>query len=286
MNGQAEGLRRLVQQASRKRARCARVIAITSGKGGVGKSNLAANMGAYLASSGQRTAVLDADLGLANVNILLGVNPMYDIGHVISGQKRLLEIGVSGPAGLQLFPGGSGLYEVANLSPWRLETFLCSLAEVEEVYDLLLVDTGAGLSEAVIKLVLSAAEVLLVTTPEPPALADAYGMVKIIAQRSPGARVHVVVNMVRQIGEGQMVFQHLWQGAQRFLGFELNLLGEVPYDPAVNRAVQEQTPFVLAYPRSPAGRAVAEVASELIGTRTPTAGGLRGLIRRMWRARG
>lgn len=283
MRDQAEGLRRLVRKASPVKSNYARVIAITSGKGGVGKTNLAANLGTCLARLGQRTAILDGDLGLGNVEIVLGVTPVYDLGDVISGRKRLAEIAVAGPAGLTVFAGGSGLYDLANLSSWHLQRLCQSVVEVEETCDLLLVDTGAGLNEAVVKLVLSAAEVLLVTTPEPPALADAYGMVKVIARRSPGARVRVVVNMVRQVGEGQMVFNHLKEAAERYLGFRLAFLGEIPYDAVVSQAVQEQTPFVISHPRSRAGRAVEEAARNLVGLRTPTAGGLRGLIGRMLR---
>lgn len=284
MNYQAERLRRLAQGLTPGRQGYARVVAVTSGKGGVGKTNLAANLGTCLCAYGHRTAILDGDLGMANVNIVLGVNPSYDIGHVLSGEKRLLEIAAPGPAGLQVFAGGTGLYDVANLSAWRLESLLGALAEVEEVCDFLLVDTGAGLGQAVIRLVLSAAEILLVTTPEPTALADAYGLVKVVAQRSPGARVHLVVNMVHREGEGDQVFQNFQRAVRRFLQFDLSYLGEVPFDPMVAKAVQEQVPFVLKYPNSRAGRAVGKLAGNLLGLEVPTAGGIRGLFRRMFRS--
>lgn len=269
-----------------RKARCARVIAVTSGKGGVGKSNITANLGICLAQLGARPGILDGDLGLANISILLGMSPRHDLSDVITGRRRMAEIGTPGPAGLLLFAGGSGLYDIANLTGQQLQRLLKSVDELEALCDLLLVDTGAGLNEAVIRLVLSAAEVLLVTTPEPPALADAYGMIKVIAQRSPGARVHVVINMVRRPGDGERVFASLSQTAARFLDFDLYLLGEVPFDPAVQRAVLEQTPVVLTYPHAAASRAVEGVARVLLGFQAPTAGGWRGLLRRMWGGRG
>lgn len=285
MNYQAERLRQLAQKLAPKRPAYARVVAVTSGKGGVGKTNLAANLGTSLCKLGYRTALLDGDLGLANANIVLGVNPRYDISHVLSGEKALKDIAAEGPAGLQVFPGGTGLYEAANLPAEGLESLLNSLASLEAAFDLLLVDTGAGLGEAVISLVLSAAEIMLVTTPEPTALADAYGLLKVVARRSPGARVHVVVNMVHRDGEGEQVFRHFQRAARQFLGFDISFLGEVPFDAVVGRAVQEQVPFVLTYPNSRAGRAVSNLARHLVDLDVPTAGGIRGLFRRMFRAR-
>lgn len=283
MIDQADELRRLVQQNMKVRPGRTRAIAVTSGKGGVGKSNISANLAICLAKMGYRMGILDGDLGLANVNIILGVNANYDIGHVISGQKRITEIAVPGPQGLQVFAGGSGLYEMANLSSLRLESLMRAIGDVDTLCDTLLIDTGAGLAESVIRLVLSAAEVLVITTPEPTALTDAYGIIKVIARRSPGSRVHLVVNMVRREGQGLDVFHHFQGAINKFLKFEVHYLGEVPYDPVVTRAVQEQTPFVLAYPHSHAAQAVENLARNLMGIEVSTAGGIRGLFQRMLR---
>ncbi|NLN19619.1 MAG: MinD/ParA family protein [Firmicutes bacterium] len=278
MRDQAAVLRRMVQ----RRTPFTRVIAVTSGKGGVGKSNITANLGVSMAQLGARPAILDGDLGLANVSILFGMNPPYDLRDVLSGRQRISEIAVSGPGGVLLLAGGSGLYEIANPAAEQLDHLLASLSELESLCDVLLVDTGAGLNESVIRLVLSAPDVLLVTTPEPPALADAYGMVKVIAHRSPETRVHVVMNMVRRVGDGKRVFEGLHQAAAHFLSFDLQFLGEVPFDAALARAVVEQTPVVLAYPHTAVSRALGRLAGTLLGLPTPTAGGWRGLLRRMW----
>lgn len=283
MNDQAESLRLLTRKQQGIRREPARVLAITSGKGGVGKTNLAVNLGACLAGRGLRTALLDGDLGMANVDIILGLNPAHTIADVIAGHKRLLEVASAGPQGLQVFSGGSGLYEMANLSTWQLEHFAGSLAELDEVCDLLLIDTGAGLSQGVVRLVLSAAEVIVVTTPEPTALADAYGIVKVVARRSPGTKVHVVVNMVKHEGEGEALFGHFQKAAHRFLQLDLNYLGHIPFDPLVSRCVQEQTLFLMEQPNSRAAQAVQNIARNLLGLEVPTAGGLKGLITRMTR---
>jgi len=275
---QAAGLRRMVQ----RKTPLARVIAVTSGKGGVGKSNITANLGVSMAQLGARPAILDGDLGLANVSILFGMNPPHDLRDVLSGRRKLSEIAIPGPEGVLLFAGGSGLYDIANPAAEQLDHLLVSLSELERLCDVLLVDTGAGLSESVIRLVLSAADVLLVTTPEPPAVADAYGMVKVIAQRSPETRVHVVMNMVRRAGDGQRAFEGLHQAAAHFLGFDLQFLGEAPFDSALAQAGVEQTPVALAYPHTAASRALGRLARALLGLQTPTAGGWRGLLRRMW----
>jgi flagellar biosynthesis protein FlhG len=283
MIDQAERLRQLVRQSIHPLPPRSRAIAITSGKGGVGKTNIAANLATYLALQGQRTAILDGDLGLANVNIVLGVAAPYDIGHVVSGHKRLSEIAAPGPAGLQVFAGGSGLYDVANLSGQRLDSFLHDLVELDRICETLFIDTGAGLSEAVIRLVISAAEVIVVTTPEPTALTDAYGIIKVITRRNPATRVRLVVNMVQYEGEGQLVFNQFQGVVERFLQFRPHYLGEVPQDPMVTRAVREQKPFALAYPNSKAAKAIERLAANLMGWQAPTAGGIRGLFQRMLR---
>lgn len=286
MTDQAESLRVLSQQRWRERPEPARVIAITSGKGGVGKTNLVVNLAACLSRMGYRTAVLDGDLGMANVDILLGLNPPYNIVDVIAGRKRLMEVAAIGPLGMQVFAGGSGLYELANLNIWQLEKFTNSLAELDEVCDVLLIDTGAGLSQGVVRLVLSAVEVIVVTTPEPTALADAYGIVKVVARRSPGTRVHVAVNMAYSSEEGEALFGHFQRATRRFLELELNYLGYVPFDNLVSRCVQEQCLFTVEYPNSKVARAVEQIAHNLVGVQVPMAGGLKGLVTRMARLLG
>lgn len=274
---------REMAQAHRAAARGARVIAVTSGKGGVGKTNLAVNLGVALVQQGKRVALLDADLGLANVDLVLGIDPQYTLSDVVYGERALAEVIVQGPAGLQVVAGGSGVYELANLSQWRLERFLRALETLDASLDVLLLDTGAGIGRQVLSFALASRELVVVTTPEPPAMADAYSIIKLVAVRCPEARLWVVVNMVPSHREGEAVFQRLATVAQRFLGVRPEYLGSLPRDEAVVRAVQRQEPFVLAFPHAPASRAVAAIASRLLGLPKPDTGGVATMLQRILR---
>lgn len=245
-----------------------RVLAISSGKGGVGKSNLSVNLAVVFTQRGHRTYLLDADLGLGNVEILLGLSPGYDLSHVILGQRTLREIVVSGPQGLQIVPGGSGWRELAQLSSARLQRLLEDLYSLDENADFILIDTGAGIGDNVIQFALVAHEVVLVTTPEPTALADAYGLSKVVMAENPQARLRLVVNLVAGESEALAIHRRLNQVMQRFLKREIEMLGWIPRDGAVTAAVSRQEPFVLAYPRSPATRAVHRIADSLLGSST------------------
>ncbi len=261
----------------------ARAVVVSSGKGGVGKTNLAVNLAIALARSGQRVGLLDADLGLANIDIVLGVTPTYNLSHVIAGHKSLGEIALRGPEGVILYAGGSGVQELANLSPWRVDHFIRSLGELDAHLDLLLIDTGAGLSHTVTAFLLAVPEVILVTTPEPTAVADAYGVVKVLAGRNPEVRVQLVVNMAQDQAQAEEVWRALTAVSRQYLSQAptLDLLGWVPFDPAVRRAVLQQVPFLLAAPASRAAREVYAIAARLRGTPPRGATGIRRLFARV-----
>lgn len=280
---QAEALRTLVGGGDPARSR---VIAVTSGKGGVGKTNLAVNLGIALAQRGLKTGILDADLGLANVDIVLGMSPPLNLGHVLDGEKSLAEVMVVGPEGLRLIAGGSGVYELANLSQWRLERFIRTMQELDMSLDVLFVDTGAGISHNVLAFLLAACELLVVTTTEPTAIADAYGVIKVTSAKNPSARIHLVVNMAPGEDEAEAASRSLASVVRRFLTLEIDYLGYVPRDIAVNRAVQDQIPFVLAYPGSRAAQNVQRIASRLsrVEEAVPR-GGLAALFSRMAKGR-
>jgi MinD-like ATPase involved in chromosome partitioning or flagellar assembly len=186
---QATGLRAL---AARRRAfdpgrrlgETTRVVAVTSGKGGVGKTSVAVNLGVALARRGKRVIVLDCDLGTANVDVMLGLHPRYSLQHVLSRQRRLDEVAVTGPSGLRIIPGGSGLPELANLTDERREELLAIFAQLDGHADILLLDTGAGISANVLRFVVAAGEAIVVTTPEPPAVTDAYALIKVASQQA------------------------------------------------------------------------------------------------------
>lgn len=289
---QAEVLRRWRQMrltaAQRQRSDAkARVIVVSSGKGGVGKTTVATNIGILLAQRGLRVGILDADLGLANVDLMLGLSSRYNLSHVVFGEKTLTEIEVEGPAGLRIYPGGSGLEEMANLNRDQLEHFLEGLSDLDQRLDLLLIDTGAGISHSVTSFLWSAPEVLLVTTPEPPAITDAYAVLKSVSHYNSRAHVHLVVNMVRSQQEAEGVFRNLHLTAQRFLKSmcTFHLLGCVPLEPRTRRAVVEQQPLALAHPSSRFTRSLAKMAADLHGTEVPEQEhyGVAGLFDRLWR---
>ncbi len=241
-----------------------RVIAVTSGKGGVGKTNLSVNLGIALAQMENRVLLFDADLGLANVDVVLGLAPQYNLSHVLQGTKSMDEVITQGPGGLKVIPSGSGDYKLANLNEYALEECLQQLNKIEEFTDIMIVDTGAGISNSVLKFVLAAEEVLIVTTPEPTAITDAYGILKMIIQHDLESKVNLVVNMVKNETEGKEVMERLASVSKRFLGVELESLGFIPYDQTVSKSIKAQQPFMLSQPRSLAAQSVRMLAEKLL----------------------
>jgi flagellar biosynthesis protein FlhG len=263
MADQAERLREIVR-GSKNPASQTRVIAVTSGKGGVGKTNFSVNLGIALARLGARPLLVDADLGLANVDVIMGIIPPYNLGHVILGEKKISDVMINGPAGLRVIASGSGVYRLANLSEKSLEQCLQDLNEIEKYTDIMIIDTGAGLSKNVLKFVLAAGEVIVVTTPEPTSITDAYGVIKVVASSDQNTSIWVVVNMVRNEEEGAQVVDRLATVSKRFLGVELSALGYIPYDSIVTKAVKEQQPFIISHPRSMAGQSITLIARNLL----------------------
>lgn len=270
MKDQAEKLRSMAQSIKNKIEadmikgfKHTRVIAVTSGKGGVGKTNLALNLAIAMAQSGLRVVLFDADMGLANVDIIMGLTPKYNLYHVIRKEKEIKDILISGPKGLRIIPGGSGIFEMANLSEEELKRVITELAKLDGDADYMVIDTGAGISNNVISFVLSADEIIVVTTPEPTSLTDAYGIIKTVATREAGGNIFAIVNRVSSEAEGIIVGQKLKSVTQRFLGVELEILGYVIEDRAVEEAVMKQEPFMISYPTSTAARNVAAIASRL-----------------------
>ncbi|MBO8127492.1 MAG: MinD/ParA family protein [Firmicutes bacterium] len=260
-----------------------RVIAVTSGKGGVGKTNFAVNLGVALAQGGRQVALLDADLGLANIDIVLGIIPQYTLVNVLRGEKTLPEIIVPGPGGLQVMAGGSGVYELANVSAWRLDQLIKSFGELEKSLDFFLIDTGAGIGQHVLAFLKSAEETVVVTTPEPTAVTDAYGLIKMLLLGSPEAKVKVVVNMVESEEEARQVYARLDAACSKFLGVQVGFLGYILRDRVVEKAVKEQIPFVVARPNSKAARCILEIAGRIasLPQENANAGGLRAMFKKM-----
>jgi flagellar biosynthesis protein FlhG len=265
---QAAALRDLMRPAPRQPLRQTRVIAVASGKGGVGKTNLTVNLAIALAREGKRVVVLDGDLGLANVDVLLGIHPRYTLEHVVSGQRSLGEVMVQAPGGIWVVPGASGLEEMANMSEESRQHLIAALAELDGRADLLLIDTAAGISREVSAFLEAAPEVIVVTTPEPTAITDAYALIKVAsANASPTFRL--VVNQANDVGEALAVARKLQSVARQFLNIEIQSLGYVPTDRSVSRSTRGQVPLLVGYPSSPAALRIVELARRLSSTAGP-----------------
>jgi len=242
----------------------AHTIVVTSGKGGVGKSNLAANLAVALGQRGARVLLLDGDLAQANLDLLLGVHPRWDLQHVLSGQKTLDEIVVNGPANVRLVPAASGAPELADLDDYRRELLVRSLGTLDSGADVVLIDTASGVSRQTTEFCRIAHDVLVVTTPEMPAFSDAYALVKLLQQQGGLARApKLVVNMATGAEDAEDTSHRIRLVARRFLQLELECLGVVPYDPHVPRAVRQQEPVLTAFPKSPAAAAYRALAAQL-----------------------
>lgn len=261
-DGKTPSIEKVLQEVP-KPARVTRVIAVASGKGGVGKTNLAINMGILFAREGKRVIVMDADLGLANVNVILGVIPKYNLLHVLKGQKTLSEIIIDTPQGIKIIAGASGFSKLANLSEKEREVFVQSVDELSSE-DILIIDTGAGVSRNVLSFVMAADEAIIVTTPEPTAITDAYGIIKAISTESSRTITKLIVNRVSSFNEGKQVADRVINIAGQFLNVKVENLGMVFDDEAVLKSVRKQRPFVLAYPKSKATLSVDHIVKRLL----------------------
>jgi flagellar biosynthesis protein FlhG len=258
MVDQASGLRELARQKRR-----ATVIAITSGKGGVGKSNIAVNLATQLASVGKEVVLLDADLGLANADVLCNIDLPFNLAHVISRKKTLREVMVRTPGGFRLVGGASGLARMADLDELDRGRIVDALAELEQEADIILIDTGAGISPNVLSFTRAADHVLIVTTPEPTAITDAYAVIKVISRDGNCRRISLLVNQVTSPIEARLVHDRISRVARQFLGVSVFDGGHVVLDANVPACVRKRQPFMLASPHCPAAHCVAQLAMRL-----------------------
>lgn len=239
---------------------CTRVITVTSGKGGVGKTNVVANLAVGLARAGKQVLVLDADLGLGNIDVLLGLVPRYTLEHVLSGSHHLSDIIIEGPAGIHVLPAGSGLPRLTSLTDLQQLILQGELETVADRVEVLLIDTGAGVSPNVTYFAAAAQETIVVISPEPTSLTDAYALIKVLCRDHRERRFHVLVNMVKSQREATQTFRKLDIAAERFLNVSLEYLGFIPLDDYLPMAVVEQKAVTERFPCSPAGRAFVQLA--------------------------
>jgi flagellar biosynthesis protein FlhG len=256
-----------VEPPTRSGRRPAPVLAITSGKGGVGKTNIAANVAICLAAYQKHVLLVDADLSLGNLDLIMDLRSKYNISHVLSEQKRIEDIVQHGPRGLRVICGASGLERLAEISEVEQHRILQHLSRLQDQTDTLVIDTAAGISNAVTGFCLAADQVLVVTTPEASAIADAYGIIKVLVRREYNGPISLVVNMARSLAEGKQAYQRIAEVARRFLQADVYYAGTLMKDERLCTAVRSRKPVVLAYPKAPISRSLAALATRLAGVR-------------------
>lgn len=248
------------RSAGRSGADPVQVIAVTGGKGGVGKSTVSVNLAAAFAQLGRRTLLLDGDLGLANADVLLGLTPRYTLAHVIRGERSLQEILVEAPQGFRVVPAASGIAQMAALGAAEHLGLVRELTSVCADLETLVVDTPAGIAPGVLQLAQAAQHVLVVVCDEPTSITDAYALIKVLRRDHAVGRFRVLANMVRDRGQGRRLFETLSRVTERFLDVTLEYAGEVPEDPWLRRSIRDQRPVVDAYPSSLSARALKTLA--------------------------
>ena len=246
-----------------------RVIAVASGKGGVGKTNVSVNLATAMAMSGKEVMLMDADLGLANVDVMIGLNPEYDLQHVISGEKQIDDIIIKGPAGIHVVPASSGVSRMADLTATEHASLITAFSELKQTLDVLIVDTAAGIADTVVSFSKACQEVVVVVCDEPTSITDAYALIKVLRTQHDIKRFQILANMVVDQAQGLQLYDKLLTTTDRFLDVGLGYLGAVPFDEQLRRAVQLQKPVVQAYPRSKAAKAFIDIAGKIDQWRQP-----------------
>ena len=293
MNDQASALRQIVHNIKQQRERPpesgARVVTVTSGKGGVGKTNFAVNFAIALSKKGLRVLIVDADFGLSNVDVVMGVTPVHDLSWVVSRKGDIKDVIADGPNGVRIISGGSGVFDLLNLNAQQLSDVMEKLMLLEDVADVIIFDTGAGISKNIMKLIEASHEVIIITTPEPPAIMDAYALIKSIVSGKTGAdgRIRLVVNKAESAAEGEEALAKFAGVVRLYLKIELEPLGYVLDDQAASKAVKLQRPVLISSPKSRAARDFEAVSRKFMALE-PDIGaksGFRGFLSRLIRTK-
>lgn len=285
---QAERLRTIISDLKLQRDEQSnnRIITITSGKGGVGKTNITVNLAICLTKRGFRTIILDADFGLSNVDVMLGAVSKYSFVDLLKSDRQLKDILSTGPTGVRFVSGGSGAIELLNMDERQLDGIIDKMAPLDKMADMILVDTGAGITPSVIRFMQASDEVILVVTPEPASLTDAYALVKSSVGLVEQSKMHVIFNRVADIREAKDTEDRFLTTVERFLGVRMNSLGFVNHDNAVLKAVKKQQPFILEYPQCKAAEQIRAIADALLGINRAynierSYNGIRGFLSRL-----
>ncbi len=263
---QATKLRQLVQEEQSMSA--ARVLAVTSGKGGVGKTSISVNLAIEIAKLGQRVVILDADFGLANVEVMLGIRPRFGLLDLIREHMDIRDIITKVTNDIGFISGGSGVAELASLDNDNIKLLISELVKLDKMYDVVIIDTGAGITDSVMEFVVVSPEVLLVVTPEPTSITDAYSLLKVLRKKEKFnplyKTIHVVSNRVNSMGEGEEIYNKINTVSSKFLNTKLHFLGSVPQDKNASMAIIEQKPVVLSYPASQVAKSISALAGRLM----------------------
>lgn len=265
---QATGLRNVVKMQHASQPPQARVLTITSGKGGVGKSNTAVNLAVQLSRLGKKVIIFDADIGLANVEVMFGAIPKYNLSDVLYQGMSMRDVITKGPMDIGFISGGSGIVGLNNLTREQILNVVAKLSELDTMADIIIVDTGAGISDSVMEFVIASPEVLLITTPEPSSLTDSYSLIKTLHRNLDfnyrDTVINVIANRVNSASDGQAVFEKLSSVVSRFLNWNVNYLGLVPQDPVIEKAVRQQQVVSIYDPQAASAQAFEKIAESLV----------------------
>ncbi len=265
MQDQATKLRNIARKKEgANKISSAKVLVVTSGKGGVGKSNMSTNLALAIGQYGRKVLLIDFDLGLANIDILFGIYPQYTLKDVLRGQKGLMDVVVEGPGGLLIIPASSGVEDMVNLSNTQKERLIKELGQIKDDIDLVIVDTGSGIYSDTVRMLLAANEVVIVTTPEPTAITDAYSVIKVIARYRKEPRIKLLINMCRNIADAKSTGKKITEASKRFLGVGIQDVWAVPFDYHVERSVRGQKPFVIQYPDAIVSSTIRRIAGSIL----------------------
>lgn len=245
-----------------------RVLAVTSGKGGVGKTSFSVNLAIQLEKMGKRVLILDADFGLSNVEVMLGIRPQYNISDLIYKQKNISDIITEGPMNIGFISGGSGVQDLGNLDSKQIKLLISKLSQLDSMYDNIIIDTGAGISDSVLEFVLTCPEIMLVVTPEPTSITDAYSLLKAVNRKkefiATQKTIHVVSNKVESESEGMEIYKKLNAVASKFLNIQLEYIGYIYHDRNISKAVIEQNPITIAEPKGETARLIFGIADRIV----------------------
>lgn len=288
---QAEQLRNIIKKQNMQQ-HLARVITVTSGKGGVGKSNVSVNLAIQLSKLNKRVVILDADFGLANVEVLLGIRPQYNLADFLFRGKTLREVICPGPNNIGFISGGSGLKELVNLNHDQLQMLVRMMYELDSLADVVIIDTGAGISDTVVDLILASSELVLVATPEPTSITDAYALLKTLSRHpefyEENHMIRMIANRTHGPNEGTELFEKLSSVVEKFLKIKMDYLGQIPYDEKLSKAIMQQRPVSVLYPNAVASRALLDIAMYIDrGSENQMANnrGLSGLFSKMFHSK-